>query len=130
MSSLADSLPVFGLVFLWRGVAFGFGTTMNRRPKETVSRTKADSHLIPCEWKGLVRALDMSGRQAEIIELILQGKKDKQIAMEMGLSKHTVRTYLNRIFARMEVTDRLGLVLRVFAEYRESCTHSTCPYKV
>ena len=103
---------------------------MNRRPKETVSRTKADSHLIPCEWKGLVRALDMSGRQAEIIELILQGKKDKQIAMEMGLSKHTVRTYLNRIFARMEVTDRLGLVLRVFAEYRESCTHSTCPYKV
>jgi DNA-binding NarL/FixJ family response regulator len=102
---------------------------MSRQTKAIDEKTTVSSRAISCEWKGLVRALDMSGRQAKIVELILQGKKDKQIALELGLSKHTVRTYLNRIFARLEVTDRLGLLLRVFADHRENCDHSTCPYK-
>ncbi|MGA3065579.1 MAG: helix-turn-helix transcriptional regulator [Tepidisphaeraceae bacterium] len=100
-----------------------------KRKKESAVRGSARI-AQDIEWAALVAAMELSLQQAKIVELILQGKQDKQIASELGLSMHTVRTYLNRIFARFEVTDRVGLVLRVFAGYRDCCTHSKCPYKV
>jgi DNA-binding CsgD family transcriptional regulator len=50
------------------------------------------------------------------VELILQDKKDKQIAAILGLKRPTVRTYLNRIFIHEGVTDRVELVLSLFAK--------------
>jgi len=70
--------------------------------------------LNGARWKLAVKSLDLSPQQTRIVELILQGKKDKQIATELRLSKHTVRTYLNRIFLRLDVTDRMELAMRVF----------------
>jgi DNA-binding NarL/FixJ family response regulator len=67
------------------------------------------------QYRELVEPLGLPPQQARIVELILEGRKDKQIAREMGLSFSTVRTYLQRVFARLEVTDRVELVVRVFA---------------
>jgi DNA-binding NarL/FixJ family response regulator len=45
----------------------------------------------------------------------MQGRRDKQIAAELSLSPSTVRTHLRGVFARLDVQDRVELVLRVFA---------------
>jgi DNA-binding NarL/FixJ family response regulator len=82
------------------------------------------------DWRDLVAAMDLPLQQAKIVELLLQGMQDKQIAYELGLSRQTVRTYLNRIFARFHVADRVELVIRVFAGYRQCCSHPKCPHKV
>lgn len=37
-------------------------------------------------------------RQAEILELVGQGLADKEIARTLGISRHTVRTHLERLF--------------------------------
>ena len=66
------------------------------------------------EWESVVSRLDLSVQQARIVELILKGRADKQIAREMALSVPTVRTYLSRIFQRTGCTDRLALVVKVF----------------
>jgi len=66
------------------------------------------------------RALDLPPQQARIVSLILQGKRDKQIAAAMGLQRPTVRTHLARIFSRLGVADRMELVLRVFADHLKS----------
>jgi DNA-binding NarL/FixJ family response regulator len=71
------------------------------------------------EWKHVVGAMEFSVQQARIVELILQGLADKQIAREMGLSKPTVRTYLARIFQRTGCSDRMELALKVFLCARE-----------
>jgi two-component system NarL family response regulator len=66
-------------------------------------------------WRSLAAKLGLSGQQARIVELILRGACDKQIAAELGLRVPTVRTYLDRIFQRTGTNDRLHLVLRIFA---------------
>jgi len=50
-----------------------------------------------------------------IVELILRNRCDKQIAAAMGLKKPTVRTYMQRIFTRLDVSDRVELVLKLCA---------------
>jgi DNA-binding NarL/FixJ family response regulator len=40
-----------------------------------------------------------SPRQTEIVQLIAQGYSDKQIAAALGVSKRTVRTQLERLYA-------------------------------
>lgn len=90
---------------------------------------KPQTRPIPIELNECVRALGLSPRQAGIVQLILRGKKDKEIAAEMGLSKHTVRTYLKRTFERLDVTDRTTLVVRVLLNQQMACPHKECPYK-
>jgi len=63
----------------------------------------------------VVETLQLAPQQARIVELILRGLRDKQIAAELGLGVPTVRTYLKRVFVRVGVQDRVELVLRVFA---------------
>jgi len=67
------------------------------------------------EWSRIVTALRLSPQQANIVGLIMQGRRDKQIAGELHLSPATVRTHLRAIFARLDVQDRVELVLKVFA---------------
>ena len=72
------------------------------------------SPLNSAEWANAVRVLGLSPQQAKIVELILRGRKDKEIAATLGLSYSTVRTYIDRTFARLNVSDRVQLILRVF----------------
>jgi DNA-binding NarL/FixJ family response regulator len=76
------------------------------------------SPLFPMDeatWAAVTDALALSPQQNRIVELILCGKQDREIAAALGLSFPTVRTYLGRIFDRLKVDDRMGLVLHVFA---------------
>jgi DNA-binding NarL/FixJ family response regulator len=71
------------------------------------------------EWQRVVCEVGLSVQQARIVELILAGRADKEIAREMGLRVPTVRTYLSRIFQRTGCTDRINLVVKVFQCVRE-----------
>ena len=70
--------------------------------------------MTPLIWQAIVVQLKLSPQQTLIVESILRGNQDKQIAEELDLSVATVRTYLNRIFERKDVRDRLNLVLKIF----------------
>ena len=79
------------------------------------------------EWTGLTHSLDMSPRQAEISVYLLQGLGDKKIADELGISIHTVRTYLSRMFSKFEVQDRNELIVTMFRHFRAECPLADCP---
>ncbi len=66
-------------------------------------------------WQRVADKLGFSPQQTRIVELILCNRQDKEIAAELSLTIPTVRTYLSRAFVRTGVSDRLGLVLRVFS---------------
>lgn len=51
-------------------------------------------------------SLRATPRQAQILDLICQGKTDKSIAAELGLSKATVRSHLGRFFKSNHVHNR------------------------
>jgi len=66
-------------------------------------------------WQAVVQAMQLSPQQAKIVELVLRGKCDKQIAIAMKLSEPTLRTYLQRISARTQTRGRMELAMRVLA---------------
>ena len=52
----------------------------------------------------------LSAREAEVLRLISQGKANKQIAADLGLSEATVKTHIAHILAKLEAPDRTRAV--------------------
>jgi DNA-binding NarL/FixJ family response regulator len=50
----------------------------------------------------------VSPRQEEILTLIADGFTDKEIALQLGLRQRTVRTHLERLYARHGLHNRAG----------------------
>jgi DNA-binding CsgD family transcriptional regulator len=53
-------------------------------------------------------------RQREILALVARGMSNNEIAVELGLSITTVRTHLEHIFDRLDVSNRTAAVAKVF----------------
>lgn len=62
----------------------------------------------------IAKIATLSPREREVIELIGCGMKNKQIADRLFISETTVRHHLTSIFNKLEVTDRLELVIYAF----------------
>ena len=57
----------------------------------------------------------LTDREREVITLIAQGLKNKQIADRLFISQTTVTHHLSSIYAKLGVSDRLELVVYAFA---------------
>ncbi len=58
------------------------------------SRRSADIHLTP--------------REKEVLSLIADGRQNKVIAAELGLSEHTVKLHTHNIYSKLRVSNRTG----------------------
>jgi len=58
----------------------------------------------------------LSKREAEVVRLVAEGLTNREISAELGLSEHTVRNYLFRIFDKVGVSTRVELVLYCLEE--------------
>jgi DNA-binding NarL/FixJ family response regulator len=86
------------------------------RPTKAITGPLETFPPLPLEaahWRAIVQALQLSAQQARIVELVLRGMCDKQIAAAMGISEPTIRTYLQRISARTRTHGRMELALCV-----------------
>jgi len=54
-----------------------------------------------------------SEREKDVVNLLLQGKSNKQVALELGISNRTVEFHLSNIYAKLEVTSRTEAVLKL-----------------
>jgi DNA-binding NarL/FixJ family response regulator len=53
----------------------------------------------------------LSQREREIVQLVAQGYKNKEMAEKMFISEQTVKNHLHNIFDKLGVSDRLELAL-------------------
>ena len=66
------------------------------------------------------RGIDLlSKREDQVVRLLAQGLTNKDISVELGLSQHTIRNYLFRIYDKLGVSTRVELVL-YFLQERET----------
>lgn len=65
----------------------------------------------------------LSAREREIVALVAQGYKNKEMAEKMFISEQTVKNHLHNIFDKLGVSDRLELAL--YAIHKG--LHSTAP---
>jgi DNA-binding NarL/FixJ family response regulator len=53
----------------------------------------------------------LTKREREVVELVSQGIKSKEVAERLFISETTVRHHLTSIFEKLEVTDRVELMI-------------------
>ena len=58
----------------------------------------------------------MTRRQSQIMELLVQGFSNKEIAMHLGVSDNTIKMHLQRMYLRNGVGSRGRLVAKALRE--------------
>jgi DNA-binding NarL/FixJ family response regulator len=53
----------------------------------------------------------MTKREGDVVRLAVEGMSNREIARELGLTEHTVKNYLFRVFDKLGVSNRVELVL-------------------
>ena len=104
----------------WRGPALA------ARESATVP---LGSSLLPCDvWWRLRDSLKLSDRELQIVQGIFEDQKQESIAFGLGISPHSVNTYIQRIYAKLRICSRPQLIIRVMSEYLASVAHAqvTC----
>ena len=61
----------------------------------------------------MTRSIQLSNREQDVINLLLEGKSNKLIASSLHISERTVEFHLKNIFAKYQVGSRMELVLKL-----------------
>src|SRR5215467_7791945 len=77
-------------------------------PMETKYLLEAIQSTPSCD--GLGELSSMTKREAQVADLAAQGLSNVQIGKHLGLSKHTVKNHLFRIFDKLNVANRIELL--------------------
>jgi len=67
------------------------------------------SHIPPAIAERLAERMgteDLTPREAEVLQEIVAGKSNKEIAAELEISEATVKTHINTLLSKLGVTDR------------------------
>ncbi|NMC11399.1 MAG: helix-turn-helix transcriptional regulator [Chloroflexi bacterium] len=67
----------------------------------------------------------LSSREREVIDLLLQGKTNKQMAFILGISERTIEFHLKNIYTKFEVNSRVELVLKLWKSTGDNLGEST-----
>jgi ATP/maltotriose-dependent transcriptional regulator MalT len=78
---------------------------------------RGQSILPYAAWETIAKSLRISNRELQIVQGVFDDRKEYAIAHELKISMHTVHTHLERLYRKLGVTSRLGLVLCIVSEY-------------
>ncbi len=62
------------------------------------------SHQLPADAEET--ALSLTPRERDVLALVAQGSSDKEIAADLSISLHTVKTHLRNILSKLQVSSR------------------------
>ncbi len=57
--------------------------------------------------------IQLTNREKEVVNLLLQGKSNKLIALSLSISDRTVEFHLKNIYAKCQVNSRIELILKL-----------------
>jgi DNA-binding NarL/FixJ family response regulator len=72
-------------------------------------------HLVDGQGKSI-----LTPRESEVAQLVAESLSNREIAVKLGLSEHTVKNYLFRIFDKTGVSSRVGLVLYTMSHQHQA----------
>lgn len=98
-----------------------------RRADEAIDRLLAQANVpgvtVPgaqpatgADQRGTSRPPHLTRRQLEVLLLLAEGKKSREIAEELGISVHTVRTHIQGVLRTLGAANRLEAVSRALHE--------------
>jgi DNA-binding CsgD family transcriptional regulator len=73
--------------------------------------------LSDMAWREITRSLSLSPREVQIVRATFDDCKESAIGSALGISQRTVHTHIERLHRKLNVADRLQLVLRIMHEF-------------
>jgi len=61
--------------------------------------------------------MKLTPREGEVVQLLLEGKTNKEIAVCIEIGEYTVKDHIKRIMKKLEVTTRAGIVAKVLQSH-------------
>ena len=58
------------------------------------------------------RRQDLTSREVEVLQLLVKGRSNKEIASDLSIAEDTVKSHLKTLFAKLEVRDRTAAAIR------------------
>ena len=69
------------------------------------------------ERKPPSESYDLSTREREVLRSIAEGLNSDEISQKLGITRYTVETHIKRIFQKLAVHNRHGLVAKALREH-------------
>ena len=57
----------------------------------------------------------LTRREEDVVRLVADGLKNREIAQRLKVKEHSIRNYLYRIFEKLGVSSRVELILYAFS---------------
>ena len=58
------------------------------------------------------RRQELTSREIEVLQLLVKGRSNKEIASDLSIAEDTVKSHLKTLFAKLEVRDRTAAAIR------------------
>ena len=100
LHAVPTSLFVLGVALLFAALGVWLGMQLVPRP--------AASPFVRNE--SAMKALGISPRECEVLDLLAEGASNKLIARKLSISPNTVKTHVARLFEKLEAQSRTQLV--------------------
>ena len=68
-------------------------------------------------WTKIGHSLSLSPRELDVVKGVFDDDNEQVIAEALSISAHTVHTHVWRLYQKLEVHSRAGLVVRIFSEF-------------
>ena len=101
---LLKSMKSKEMIALLRGVADGEAPVAPAVAVYMLEEFRRLSRLAPDE--SAEASCQLTGREQDVLGLSASGMSDKEIAAELSLSLHTVKTHMRNILAKLQVSNR------------------------
>jgi DNA-binding NarL/FixJ family response regulator len=72
------------------------------------------THIEPVQFNKSDGTPLLPRREEDVVRLVADGMKNREIAERLKVSEHSIRNYLYRIFDKLGVSSRVELILYVF----------------
>jgi len=97
----------------WRDVNASAGR--RRGPAVRGAANPQSTHLPAAADERPMMSL-LTRRMRQILELLVQGQSEKEVAHHLGLSPHTVHIHVTRMYTRLGVNSRAELLARFYRQ--------------
>ncbi len=94
-----------------RAVAKGDAVLTPRITRMMLSRSSWHSQNSARQQKAIARLARLTERELELVDLIADGLNNAEIAEALVLSPETVKTYVKRLLVKLDLRDRVQIVI-------------------
>ena len=81
----------------------------------------ADQLMSSRQWTQVADILQLTPREQQVAELLFNGRTRSEIGLELGMKLRTVRHHMELLHSKLQVTSRVGVVLRVISIRDQLC---------